>query len=173
MVKTRRRGAQMRDARDFDAFYEASRSRTLTYLYAASGDLAEAQDAAQEAYARAWQRWGSLPDNPEAWVRTVGWRILSHGWRRRRSAAKAQRRSGPPVLAPPPGVETVAVVAALRQLPQPQRQAIVLHYLLDLPLAEIAAETATPIGTLKARLSRGRIALAAILGTEAREDDHV
>jgi len=66
----------------------------------------------------------------------------------------------------------VALVAALRQLPEPQRQAIVLHHLLDLPIAQIAAETGVAVGTLKARLARGRAALAAILGTELRETEH-
>jgi RNA polymerase sigma-70 factor (ECF subfamily) len=57
----------------------------------------------------------------------------------------------------------VALVAALRRLPEEQRRAIVLHHLADLPVAEVAAETGAPIGTVKARLSRGRAALALLL----------
>lgn len=66
----------------------------------------------------------------------------------------------------------MALVAALRQLPAPQRQAIVLHHLLDVPIAQIATETGVAAGTLKARLARGRTALATILATEAQETEH-
>ncbi|RSM61724.1 hypothetical protein DMB66_24020 [Actinoplanes sp. ATCC 53533] len=57
----------------FEEFYTGTRHRLITYLYAMTGDRAEAQDAAQEAYVRAWQRWSTVSgyDNPEAWVRTV------------------------------------------------------------------------------------------------------
>src|SRR5262245_15808045 len=53
----------------FDEFYRGTRTRVLEYLYAAGGDLAEAQDAAQEAYTRAWQRWAQVSAcaDPEAW----------------------------------------------------------------------------------------------------------
>jgi RNA polymerase sigma-70 factor (sigma-E family) len=164
----------VRDSHGFDEFYEATRARLLTYLYAASGDLAEAQDAAQEAYTRAWQHWGNLRDSgdPEAWVRTVGWRVLSHRWRRLRNRQRAYQRHGPSPSVPAPCEDTVALVSALRRLPEPQRQAIVMHHLLDLPVAQIAAETGVGVGTLKARLSRGRAALADILGTHLQETEN-
>jgi RNA polymerase sigma-70 factor (ECF subfamily) len=57
-------------------------------------------------------------------------------------------------------------VDALRRLPEPQRRALVLHHLCDLPVREVAAETGAAEGTVKARLSRGRTALAALLGDE-------
>jgi DNA-directed RNA polymerase specialized sigma24 family protein len=56
---------------DFDSFYRASRSRLLGFVYALTGDVAEAQDAVQEAFVRAWQRWSTVSEHadPEAWVR--------------------------------------------------------------------------------------------------------
>ncbi len=164
----------MRDKQAFDEFYQGTRARLLAYLYTASGDLAEAQDAAQEAYTRAWQHWAKLHDSPdpEAWVRTVGWRVLSHRWRSLRSRRRAYQRHGPPMSAPAPGEDTVALVAALRRLPGPQRQAIVLHHLLDVPIAQIAIETGVAVGTLKARLARGRTALAAMLETQVQETEN-
>jgi RNA polymerase sigma-70 factor (ECF subfamily) len=65
----------------------------------------------------------------------------------------------------------VALVAALARIPVAQRTAIVLHHLVGLPVAEVAAETGAPAGTVKARLSRGRRALAELLGVS--EDTHV
>ena len=52
---------------------------------------------------------------------------------------------------------------ALRRLPEAQREAIALHHLADLPVHEVAATLGVPTGTVKARLSRGRAALATLL----------
>ena len=60
----------------------------------------------------------------------------------------------------------MALVAALKQLPEAQRQALVLHHIADLPVHAVAAEVGVPEGTIKARLSRGRAALAALLTDE-------
>ncbi|MDQ3456299.1 MAG: sigma-70 region 4 domain-containing protein, partial [Actinomycetota bacterium] len=70
---------------------------------------------------------------------------------------------------PAPLENHVALVAALQQLPAAQREALVLHYLGDLPIAQIAAQLGVPEGTIKARLSRGRTAMAGLI----REDDSV
>jgi len=71
----------------------------------------------------------------------------------------------------PVTVERVALVEALRTLPRTYRQVIVLHHLLDLPVEQVARELGIPTGTAKARLSRGRRALAKWLdpATEAEE----
>jgi hypothetical protein len=62
----------------------------------------------------------------------------------------------------PPGPTDGRLVLfdALRRLPFEQREAIDLHYLADLPIADIAARTGAPVGMVKARLFRGRDALA-------------
>lgn len=164
----------MRDAGQFDEFYRAQRQRVLQFLYAAGGDLAEAQDATQEAFARAWQHWAQVQEyaEPGAWVRTVGWRVLAGHWRKVSRGHRAYQRHGAPADQPPPSERTVLLVSALRQLPVEQRVAIVLHHLLDLPVVQVAAETGVPTGTVKARLARGRTALAQLLGTSVLEDDH-
>ena len=152
-------------AASFDGFYAAAGPRLVRQLHAMTGDLAEAQDCVQEACARAWQRWDRLQDYdaPEAWVRTVAWRLAVSRRRRVVSSAKALVRSGPPDDVPDLSPDHVALVAALRRLPAEQRRALVLHHVADLPVAEVAAETGVPVGTVKARLSRGRAALAASL----------
>jgi RNA polymerase sigma-70 factor (ECF subfamily) len=164
----------MRDARGFDEFYQGTRERLVAYLYAAGGDLAEAQDAAQEAYTRAWQRWSQLAmsADPEAWVRTVGWRVLAHRWRHLRSRRGANHPQPVPAAEHSPTDDVVDLVAALRRLPVAQRQVLVLHHVLDIPVAQLAAETGLPVGTVKARLARGRAALAAILSSDVQEADH-
>ena len=157
-----------RDEVDFDAFYGRTSAASVRALHAMTGDLAEAQDVVQEAYARAWQRWSVLRDYdaPEAWVRTVAWRLAVSRVRRARVGLARLRDAAPPEEVAPPGPEHVALVAALRRLPAAQRRAVVLHHLVGLSVAEVAAETGVPTGTVKARLSRGRSALALMLTDE-------
>ncbi|QGN45432.1 SigE family RNA polymerase sigma factor [Micromonospora sp. WMMD558] len=162
----------MTDAEGFDDFYRGSRQRLLGFVYVLTGDVAEAQDAVQEAYIRAWQRWSTVSayDDPEAWVRVVASRIAVSRWRSLRSRARAYLRHGASETVPGPGIETVEVVEALRRLPEAQRIAIALHYLVGLPVAEVARQTNAPVGTVKARLSRGRAALAGLLAVADLEE---
>lgn len=149
------------DEAEFDAFYQRSFKRVVGQLYAMIGDFAEAQDVVQEAFVRAWDRRGQLAaaEHPEAWVRTVAWRLAVSRWRRTQNALSAWRRHGPPADVAEPEVHNVALVSALRRIPEAQRQVIVLHHLCDLSVEQIAAETGRPTGTIKAQLSRGRAAL--------------
>jgi RNA polymerase sigma-70 factor (ECF subfamily) len=89
--------------------------------------------------------------------------VLANRWRSLRGRASAYRRHGVVPSVPGPSEDTVLLVTALRRLPEAQRLAIVLHHVLGLPVASVAAETGVPVGTVKARLSRGRQALAALL----------
>jgi len=58
----------------------------------------------------------------------------------------------------------VALFAALRALPDKQRQATVLFYVADLPITEIAEAMAASVGTVKSWLHRARTTLARELG---------
>lgn len=158
----------MQNSGDFDAFYARCAPALVRQLAVQTGDLGDAQDCVQEAFSRAWQRWGKVCayDAPEAWVRQVAWRLAVSRWRRARSAAVAARRHGPAPDVPAVEPDRVALVEALRTLPEAQRRAIVLHHVGGLSLVEVAAETSVPVGTVKARLSRGRAALATLLKTE-------
>ncbi len=151
---------------DFAAFYNATWRRTVACAYAVLGDLAAAEDVAQEAYARAWPRWSKLStyDDPGAWIRKVATRQAISGWRRLRTARSFLHRSRPPEPVPPPDDTTVALAAALKQLPEAQRRALVLHHLAGFSVADIAVSERCPEGTVKARLSRGRAALVPLLG---------
>ena len=160
----------MRDRDRFDEFYLASARRLTRHIYLATGDLSRAEECTQEAYLRAWQRWGRLSgtdQDPVAWVRTVAWRLAINDWRRFTRSLRALVRTGPQPVMPPPSADVIAVRDALRRLPAVQRAALVLHYYEDLPVREIAVVLNVPEGTIKARLARGRGALAGLL----RDDD--
>lgn len=153
------------DIERFEGFYRGSRQRVLGCVYLATGDLAEAQDAVQEAYIRVWQRWSTFgPDaDPEAWVRLVATRIAISRWRSLRSRARAYLRHGAAASVPAPDPDRVDLLSALRRLSADQRIAIALHYFVGLSVAEVAEQTGAPVGTVKARLARGRTALAPFL----------
>jgi|SRR5215510_11232 len=147
---------------DFDEFYLTSASRLVRHGYALTDDMAEAQDIAQEAFARAWQRWAMVRncDSPEAWVRRVATNLAASRWRRIRVARAAVGHTTEQ-HAPEVSTDTVALVTGLRTLPERQRTVLVLHYMCDMTIDQIAAELRCPTGTVKSWLSRGRIALAA------------
>ena len=154
------------DETEFDEFYTASFARLVGQLHAMIGNRDEAQDCVQEAFARAWvaPRKLNRTEHPEAWVRTTAYRLAVSRWRRtvvRRRPADRALQPQRPVARPRPRPGRPA--GRVARLPLDQRRALVLHHLCDLRVAAVAAETGAPEGTVKARLSRGRAALAALL----------
>ena len=154
--------------------YDASYGRLVLQLFALCGDLADAEDAVQEAFVKAIGKGRAFDrvQNPEAWLRTVALNHQRNSWRH----AKVVRRFVTTVpgrqTAPELGPDHVAVVRALAELDPDQRQVVVLRYLADLGTAEIAHELGVPEGTVKSRLARGRGRLAPLLD-EREETDHV
>jgi RNA polymerase sigma-70 factor (ECF subfamily) len=150
---------------EFSDFYAASFRRLVGQLYLMTGDHAEAQDAVQEAFVRAWAHRGKLDrlGAPEAWVRSAAWHVAVSRWHRARLGRLLARSSPRPPAVDGPSPDHVALIGALRQVPAEQRRALVLYHLCDLTVAQIAAETGVATGTVKARLARGRAALAPYL----------
>ncbi|WP_228973008.1 SigE family RNA polymerase sigma factor [Streptomyces sp. DH12] len=154
---------------EFAVFYAQAARRLTGQLYVMTGDFHEAQDVVQEAFARAWVRRHRLDADlgPEAWVRTVAWRLAVSRWRRIVRGQRAWRRRGDATSGGEPDPATVDLGAALRRLPARQRQCAALFYVCDLTVEQIAVETGLSSGTVKTHLSRARGKLALHL------DDHV
>ncbi|MET7395814.1 SigE family RNA polymerase sigma factor [Dactylosporangium sp. NPDC005572] len=157
----------MADESTFAEFYRGTYRGLVTQLVAYTGDLAEAQDIAQEVYVRAWQRWRRLSeyDDPRAWVSKVGHHLAISRWRRAKVAVSTWTRHGPPPPPVEPDGATLDLVNALKRLPEAQRRALVLFHLGGFSVGDIARVEGAPEGTIKARLSRGRQALAPMLAT--------
>jgi RNA polymerase sigma-70 factor, ECF subfamily len=153
------------DREEFTSLYAASFPRLVGQLYAMTGDRAEAQDAVQEAFVRAWAHRDQINagQGAEAWVRVTAWRIAVSRWRRAREGIRLMLLAARPDRVAGPGPERVAFVEALRQVPAEQRRALVLYHVADLTVEQIAAETGVRPGTVKARLARGRTALTPYL----------
>jgi RNA polymerase sigma-70 factor (ECF subfamily) len=155
---------------EFDEFYRATVRRLVRYAYGLTANETEAQDLAQEAYARAWQRWSRVRayDVPEAWLRTVVTRLATDRWRQ--LTIRRRRPPETPTSQPPPGDDRLFVTTLLASLPLDQRRALTLHYLVDLPVDQVAAEMGANPNTVKSWLSRGRTALAARLAEQGEID---
>lgn len=155
----------MSDEAAFADFYQATYPGLVAELYAYTGDLTEAQDAAQDAFIRAWTHWGRISryDQPRAWLARVAYRIAVSRWRRIRRGLTARLRERPPPAAPPPDAESLALLTALARIPENQRRALVLHHMAGYRVAEIAEICQVAEGTVKAWLSRGRQRLAGLL----------
>jgi RNA polymerase sigma-70 factor (ECF subfamily) len=158
----------MASERRFEDFYAASYGRLVGQLVPVTGNLEEAEDVCQEAFARAAVRWNRLRDfdAPEAWVRRVALNLAANALRRGRRRVAALVRLRPPAEAPAASPEVLDFLAALQKLSLGQRQALVLHHVVGLSVEEVARQLGVPAGTVKARLSRGRAALARRLGLE-------
>jgi RNA polymerase sigma-70 factor, ECF subfamily len=134
-----------------------------------SGSRAAAEDAVQEALARAWERdeRGHRIESLEAWVTRVATNLARSRWRRLRVERRhASERTSP---AEPSG-ELVDLRRALDALPRRQREVTVLRYYLDLDVREIADALRVSEGTVKTSLHRARSTLAAALGDEDHEE---
>ena len=172
LVLTRERGQTVPEDDHVREIYEASYRRLVAQAYAVAGDRVEAEDAVQEAFARAvaaGHRFRRV-DNPEAWLRTVALNVLRRRWRRARMFRTLSPKLATPADVPGISEDHVAVVEALRGLPFQQRETLALFYLGDQSVQEIAVILRVAEGTVKSRLTRGRAALAVQMQSPVEAD---
>jgi RNA polymerase sigma-70 factor (ECF subfamily) len=151
----------------FDGFFRQHYRSLVGALSIAVGRV-QAEDAVQEAFIQANLRWArvSAMDQPEAWVRRVALNRLIDGHRRSRRHERALTVLQGDADRPAPDVERgdPELAAAVAALSERQRIAVSLHYLLDLPVAEIADLLGVSQGTVKSHLHDARRALRERLG---------
>jgi RNA polymerase sigma-70 factor (ECF subfamily) len=165
--------AAVGSAETFEDFYVREFPAVVGLAYALSGSRSGAEDLAQEAFLaahRGWDRVGKY-DQPGAWVRRVVANLSVSVFRRRVAEGKAlaQVALGQMPALPELSAEDAEFWQVVRSLPRRQAQAIALHYLEDLSVAEVARVLGTAEGTVKKQLHDGRRALARRL--ELEEDD--
>ena len=142
-----------------EALYRADADRLWRAIYAFAGDAEVASDAVAEAYAQVLRR-GSAVRDPAAWVWRTAFQIS-------RGELKARRTGA--VTSPIPAEQLDRytdhdLIAAVQQLPEGQRAAVILFYYADLPIRQIADRLGTNSLAVRANLSRGRRRLRQILG---------
>jgi RNA polymerase sigma-70 factor (ECF subfamily) len=153
------------------------------------GDLAEAEDVAQETFVIAYRSLGTWRgDGPfGAWIGRIAVRLAIRQAGRRRKVAWAEPRAAAehgieddPLARLPAGTATdpesrairgereLAVRAAVAGLAEPYREVVALRFFADRSLDEIAALTGRPLGTVKTHLHRGLIRLRGNLSEVSR-----
>jgi RNA polymerase sigma factor (sigma-70 family) len=148
----------------FEAWAQANWPQLMGIARVVTGDPTLAQDVLQDCLVDIFERWervGGQGSNPLAYAaRIMGSKAANHrrtAWGRRvhvtDDAAILELESGDSTGS----VDTRLLVAgALRQLSARQRQAVAMHYLLDMSVAEIAQETGQPVGSVTSDLTRAR-----------------
>lgn len=156
----------------FDTFARRQRRPLVAFAWSLTGDLAAAEDLAQDALQAAWQAWDRVEalDAPGAWVRrAVANRAAGHARRAGRERRALARLAGRPARDVELEPQDDRFWAEVRKLPERQAQAVALFYLEDRSVADIADILGCAAGTVKVHLHRGRQALAEALGLHTGE----
>jgi len=163
------RKAQRGDKRAFGELVERHQAKVFTLVARTLGSQADAADAAQEAFLRAWL---ALPRfRGDARFSTWLYRIALNAAHDQRLKRRVESPAELPEKADPrdPYIEhelSRDLQRALGALDEDFRLAVVLYDILGCSYAEIAELTRVAEGTVKSRIHRGRTELAARLGTE-------
>ena len=131
------------------------------------GDRNEALDIAQETFARAYERWGSVSkmENQRGWLYRVAANLAISRFRRTRRGVGADV----PTTVDPPNPSDPALSRALAALPPAQRAALVLRFYLDLSIDATAQALGKRPGTIRALTSQGVARLRDELGASWME----
>lgn len=153
---------------DFEAFYAARKDAVLRAVIAASGDRVRAEDAAAEAFTRAYLNWERVRQhtNPTAWVMRVALNVHRSWWRRLRRELLGTSPERPAPAQTSVGGLDGRLQALVAALPGRQRAVLALRVLADLSPEEtgellgIAPATVhvhlnRALGTLRVRLAAG------------------
>lgn len=149
--------------------------RLVAYVALACGSLSLAEDAVQEAVARAWERSerGERIRSWKAWVAVVALNLSRSRLRRSIAERRALERL---TDARPRGAaleEVADLHRAMAELPTRQRQVLVLRFFLGDRVSEIASALEMSEGAVRSMSYRARRALAARLGEGSREEDEI
>jgi RNA polymerase sigma-70 factor (sigma-E family) len=137
----------------FDEFFADNYDEVVRSLALAIGDRQRAEDAAQEAFAKAYRRWPAVAQME----RPVGWVLVVATNQVRRWITRNDRRFQPvPAEEVDDHADGVSTETALREalegLPPRQRATVVLRYLCDLSTADVADALGCSQGTVKSAL---------------------
>ena len=149
---------------DFESWAAQHWHHLLAIARVVTGDPTLADDVLQDSLVDIYRRWDTISADGGSTLayatRVMGSKVANHrrtAWARRvrttDDAASFDTIHGDQTA----GVlDQLAVADALRQLSSRQRQIVAMHYLLDMPVAEIAAELGRPIGSVTSDLTRAR-----------------
>jgi len=143
----------------FRSFVEQEYTRLVRALTLFCGDVGVAEELAQDAFARAFQRWGHVAamERPGAWVRTVAFNLARSRFRRGAAERRALARHGaaPTMEAATEVADGIAVREAVAALPSRQREVLIHRYFLGASVAETAADVGISENAVKSAAFKG------------------
>jgi len=161
-------------AATFADLYGRSRNDVYRAVLVAVRDPHRAEDAVQEAFARAYADWDRVKvhPNPVGWVARVALNHATSVWRRLRRESTEL----PPAAVAPEDERSIdpLLIRAVWSLPVRQRQVVAMRILLDQSIEQTAHALGMAPGTVRAHLHRALSTLRARLegADHHREDIH-
>ncbi|QFZ18233.1 SigE family RNA polymerase sigma factor [Saccharothrix syringae] len=148
----------MRRDDEFAEFFTSRFDQARRTAHALCGNWGEAEEIAQNAFVRVYARWSRVRrETADAYLRTVVTRLFLDG--RRRWRRREQVVAEPPDVAVPADTsateERPPLLAALQLVPPRQRAVIVLRYVHDLSVEQVAEVLGCSPGTVKSQAARG------------------
>lgn len=167
------------DRAAFAALVERHERRVYNLSLRMTGREEDARDATQDAFLTVLRKLSSFRGEAAftTWLHRVTVNACYDLLRKRQRSPLLERGDDDlPAVEPPPAPDpadasslSIDVQQALMQVPEDFRAVMILHDVHDLRQEEVAAILGVPIGTVKSRLHRGRVALARAMGL-ARSD---
>lgn len=167
---------------DFDALFRSGYPRLVATITFVCGDREVAAECVADAFERAYVRWSKVSrlDDPLGWVRRVAinratdvHRRTSRGRRalERLQGREQRRSSAQPILTDAAAFRDSGLAAVIAELSPQQRAVVALHYLDDVPVADVAALLGLNAGTVKYHLHQARERLRALLAEPVATPD--
>ena len=166
------------DRAAFAALVERHERRVYNLALRMTGREEDARDATQDAFLTVLRKLSSFRGEAAftTWLHRVTVNTCYDLLRKRQRSPLLERGDDDlPALEPPPAPDpadasslSLDVRQALMQVPEDFRAVMILHDVHDLPQEEVAAILGVPVGTVKSRLHRGRVALARAMGLSRR-----
>ena len=158
---------------EFADLFTAAYPQVVRTVWFVIHDRSAAEEVAQDAFTELFRDWSRLRDfdRPDLWVRRVAIRRAQReASRRTRRVVLEQAAAAVPLVEDGLGLPDPELIAAIRSLPARQRAIVVLFYLEDRPMGEVADLVGCSTSTGFVHLHHARKRLAALLGEEVDSD---
>ena len=158
---------------EFCELFAATYPQVVRTVWFVVHDRDMAEEITQDAFTELYRGWSRLRtyDRPDLWVRRVAIRRAQReASRRARRTVLEQAAGGVALVDDEIPLPDPQLIAAIRALPPKQRAIVVLFYLEDRPMGEVAAVLGCSTSTGFVQLHQARKRLAAVLGEEVGSD---